>query len=79
MQIKTLKNPDGAYQAMKTALDKLVASSPTPSIPLKLHILKKPGTSSGNLENALNAYINSLDVPVRSRITFEVESFELSL
>ena len=74
VQIKTLKNPDGAFGAMKTAVDKLILQSPIDK-PLKLHILKKPGTSSETLRQSLDAYIRNL--PEKDRIELIIEEFEL--
>lgn len=56
VQIKTLKNPDGAIGAMKQAVDAL-ALLPTPPNGLKLHILKKPGSASNQLQASLSQYI----------------------
>jgi hypothetical protein len=56
VQIKTLKNPDGAYGAMKKAVDDL-AGLPNPPNELLLHILKKPGAASDQLKAALQDYI----------------------
>ena len=77
VQIKTLKNPDGAYNAMRKAVDDLILKSPTDK-ELKLHILKKPGSSSDQLSAALTNYINGLADEVRSRLSFVIEPFELA-
>ena len=76
VQIKSLKNPDGAIGAMKEAILKLRDNSPA-STPIKLHILKKPGTASDHLEDALLNYVNELGEQVSSRFTLEIQPFEL--
>jgi len=77
VQIKTLKNPDGAIGAMKKAIDDLIAFSPGPPNPkpLKLHILKKPGTSSSQLESALRDHIESS--PAADRLELVIQEFDL--
>jgi len=77
VQIKTLKNPDGAYGAMKKAVDALVALPDLPP-PNKrtLHILKKPGSASDNLKAALENYIEDF-VPANKRVTIVVDELEL--
>ena len=77
VQIKSLKNPDGAYGAMKKAVDALVNLSDLPSPNIRtLRILKKPGSASRQLQQQLQAYINSL--PANKRVTLEIEPFELT-
>jgi hypothetical protein len=75
VQVKTLKNPDGAYGAMKKAVDDLIDKSPTDK-PLKLHILKKPGSSSSGLQQSLESYIEGL--PDKDRFELIIEGFELA-
>lgn len=77
VQIKTLKNPDGAIGAMKKAVNDLITFSPGPPNPkpLKLHILKKPGTSSNQLEDALRAHIESSSAADRFELV--IQEFEL--
>jgi hypothetical protein len=70
------KNPDGAYQAMKNAVDALV-SLPSPPSGLKLHILKKPGSASGQVEQALRTYINNPTGTIRGRVQLIIDEFEL--
>jgi hypothetical protein len=80
VQIKTLKNPDGAYGAMKKAVDALAALPGHPDGPpgLKLHILKKPGSGSDLLDDALRDYIeNSPNARVR-QVVLEIQPFELT-
>ena len=76
VQIKSLKNPDGAVEAMKKAILKLRDSSPT-AAPIKLHILKKPGSGSDQLENSLLNYVSGLGEQVSSRFTLEIQPFDL--
>lgn len=78
VQIKTLKNPDGAIGAMRKAILELVDSA-TPSPPashaLRLHILKKPGSSSGQLQTDLDDFIE--DTPSAfGRVEVVIEEFE---
>jgi hypothetical protein len=77
IQIKTLKNPDGAYGAMKKAVDDLVAL-PDLEPPNKrtLHILKKPGSASGQLKSALENYIDEF-VPPNKKVTLVIDEFDL--
>jgi hypothetical protein len=74
VQIKTLKNPDGAYNAMKNAVDAL-ADLPNPPNGLKLHILKKPGSTSAQLQTSLDQYI--LNHPSGKHIDLVIQEFEL--
>lgn len=78
VQVKTLKNPDGAIGAMKKAVDELVSHSPGPPTPLKLHILTKPGSSSFQLEMALRDHIALLEGEGSTRIELLIETFELA-
>lgn len=50
VQIKTLKNPDGAISGMREAIDALM-QVPQPPNGLKLHILKTPGSGSSRLKS----------------------------
>lgn len=75
VQMKSLKNPDGAIQAMKDAIDALLDAAPTG--PARLHILKKPGTGSSSLESALTAYKESLDASQRDRLEIIIQSYDL--
>jgi hypothetical protein len=77
VQIKTLKNPDGAINAMKKAVDDLVEKSPGPPINLKLHILKKPGTTSEQLRTGLLEYIEN-KIGAQGRMTIVIDEFELT-
>lgn len=72
VQLKTLKNPDGAFSAMKKAVDALAALSDTTKN-LKLHINKKPGSTSTQLKASLDAYIETL--PTNNRITVIIEEY----
>jgi hypothetical protein len=59
--MKTLRNPDGAFQAMKKAIDKLADAIPTSApatVKAQLHSLKRPGSTSGQLKVAIDAYNN---------------------
>lgn len=75
LQIKTLKNPDGAYGAMKKAVDAL-GTLPSPPSVKKLHILKKPGTSSNQLRQQLDDYIATLAID--KKVTVVIQEFELT-
>ncbi|MBB5353988.1 hypothetical protein HNR46_004260 [Haloferula luteola] len=75
VQIKTLKNPDGAAGAMRKAVNDLITHSPADK-PLKLHILTKPGTSSAQLESALISHIQTTSAA--SRFELAIETFELA-
>ena len=77
VQIKTLKNPDGAIGAMKKAVNDLIEFSPGPPNPrpLRLHILKKPGTSSSQLESAIQSHID--DGTAADRFELIIQEFEL--
>ena len=77
VQIKSTKNPSasGHIAAMKLAIDKLILESPG-DVPLRLHILKKPGTDSNQLESALEAY-KALDSNVRNRVEILVEAYNI--
>jgi hypothetical protein len=77
VQIKTLKNPDGAFGAMKKAVDAL-ALLPSPPDGLKLHILKKPGSGSDQLETALRNYINTSPNQRVKQVQLEIQSYELA-
>ena len=68
--MKTLKNPDGAIDAMKQAIDKLIDESPGTAA-LRLHILKKPGTPSSQLFDALDDYIDFKGVDGRFELILE--------
>ncbi len=78
VQIKTVANPETAVQRMKTAIDDLITHSQGTPTPLRLHILKKPGTSSDQLQIALDAYRNTLPAANRDRLEVVIDSFELS-
>jgi hypothetical protein len=56
----------------------LITHSPGAPTPLKLHILKKPGTSSDQLQAALAAYRDEFPPLDRDRIEIIIDSFELS-
>lgn len=56
VQIKSLSNPDAAIDRMKLAMDDLLNAGSSDAAPLRLHILKKPGSSSDSLEQALIQY-----------------------
>ncbi|MBB5351458.1 hypothetical protein HNR46_001695, partial [Haloferula luteola] len=79
VQIKTLKNPDGAYGAMTKAVDALAGLPPPPSGPagLNLHILKKPGSGSDRLEEALLFYINNSNDARVKQVQVIIQEFEL--
>lgn len=77
VQVKTVANPATAAQRMKTAINQLIQHSPDAPKPLKLHILKKPGTVSDDLEMALANYIQNLPPANRDRIEVIIEAFEL--
>ena len=74
VQIKTLKNPDGAYNAMKNAVDALALLSNPPN-GLKLHILKKSGSGIDQLQTAHGHYI--LNHPSGKHIDLVIQEFEL--
>ena len=74
VQIKTLKNPDGALGAMKNAVDALT-DIPNPPNGLKLHILKKPGSGSAQLKTALDQYI--LTHPSGKQVDLIIQEFDL--
>lgn len=76
VQIKTLKNPDGALGAMKKAVDALI-NVPQPPNGLKLHVLKKPGSASDQLEASLLEYINNPNGPIQGRVQLVIDEFEL--
>ncbi|MCW1922551.1 hypothetical protein OKA05_08290 [Luteolibacter arcticus] len=74
VQIKSVKNPGGAIDGMKKAIDKLAASRPD-SGDLKLHILAKPGTDTAGLKSALDNYLGGK--PYESRFEVEIEFYDL--
>ncbi|MGD9746654.1 MAG: hypothetical protein AB7Q64_18115, partial [Verrucomicrobiales bacterium] len=76
VQIKTLKNPDGAYGAMTKALRKLAELPPPPNGRV-LHILKKPGSSSDQLKAALEEYIADPNGPIKGAVRLQIDPFEL--
>jgi len=76
VQIKTLKNPDGALGAMKKAVDAL-AALPSPPNGFKLHILKKPGSASNQLKTSLEDYIDNSDNPIIRSVKLSIEEFDL--
>ena len=75
VQVKTLSNPDGAYNRMKKAVKALI-DLPNPPNGLKLHILKRPNSSSAELEVDLAAYINGPEI--NGRVQLVVDEFELA-
>ena len=74
VQIKTLKNPDGAISAMRKAIDALMQVPPPPN-GLKLHILKKPGSGSSQLKPSLDQYIQNH--PSGKSVTVVIDEFDL--
>jgi hypothetical protein len=76
VQIKTLKNPDGAYGEMTEALRKLAALQALPNGRL-LHILKKPGSSSDQLKAALEVYIANPNGPIKGKVLLKIDPFDL--
>jgi hypothetical protein len=76
VQIKTLKNPDGAYGEMTEALRKLAALQSLPNGRL-LHILKKPGSSSDQLKAALEVYIANPNGPIKGKVLLKIDPFDL--
>ena len=62
---------------MREAIDDLIANSPGAPTPLKLHILKKPGTSSQQLDEALRAHILTLSQGNQDRLELVIEAYEL--
>ncbi|MBB5353990.1 hypothetical protein HNR46_004262, partial [Haloferula luteola] len=77
VQIKTLKNPDGAYGAMTKAL-RALADLPPPPNGRTLHILKKPGSSSDQLKAALEAYIADPNGPIKGAVQLKIDPFDLT-
>jgi hypothetical protein len=77
VQVKTLKNPNGAVGAMREAARKLVAVQP-PKNDYILHILKKPGSDSNQLRTALQDYIDDPNGPIQGRISIVLDEFELT-
>jgi len=75
VQIKSLKNPDGAFGAMKKAVDDLVKKSPD-NVALKLHILKKPGSGSDALETKLKTYVKDV-LRMDERFTIKITPYTL--
>jgi hypothetical protein len=76
VQIKSVKNPDGAIAAMIEAIDDLVLKSPN-GAQLKLHILKRPGASSAALDDALEAYL--VGKPYISRFEFIIDVYNIGI
>ena len=76
VQIKTTANPSssGNIAAMRKAIDKLVIEAP-PNSPLKLHILKKPGTDSAALESALIQY--RTDNSLVGRLELDIQPYNI--
>ena len=74
VQIKTLKNPDGALGAMKKAVDALMLV-PNPPNGLTLHILKKPGSGSDQLQTSLIQYIQNH--PSGKQVSLIIQEFDL--
>jgi hypothetical protein len=72
VQVKSLKNPDGAISAMKKAVDDLVEHSPA-GTDLKLHICKQPGSSSADLRPKLERYI--FDQGLKDRVELLIEEY----
>ncbi len=66
VQMKTLRNPDGAAAAMRKAIDKLISDTPA-GTSIRLHILKRPGTSSTALSQAIADHIGTKAPAVRAR------------
>jgi hypothetical protein len=64
---------------MKKAVDALAGLPPPPSGPagLKLHILKKPGSGSDQLEEALLFYIENSNDPRVKQVQVIIQEFEL--
>jgi hypothetical protein len=59
VQMKSLRNPEGAFSAMKKAIDKLAAAIPANAPAAKrvqLHIVKRPGSASAQLKAEIDAY-----------------------
>jgi hypothetical protein len=78
VQIKTLKNPDGAYNAMRKAVDALAdLTDLAPPNRRTLHILKKPGSASDNLLDSLQSYIDEF-IPIDRKVTVLIQEFELA-
>jgi hypothetical protein len=74
-QAKSVKNPDGAVEAMKEAIRKLRAQDPTDTAPLKLHIMKKPGTDSALLNTALYDFIDN--TPLEGRLEIIIQPYNI--
>ena len=74
VQVKTTSNPSstGNIRAMEISIVDLVEQSPTESTPLLLHILKKPGTDSTALKNALDNYL--IGKPYENRFEILIQS-----
>ncbi|GAA5121164.1 hypothetical protein GCM10023212_15900 [Luteolibacter yonseiensis] len=66
VQMKTLKNPDGAASAMKKAIDGLIGATPAGST-LQLHIVKRPGTTSEALKQAIADHIETKPQLIQER------------
>jgi hypothetical protein len=76
VQIKSVKNPDGAIAAMIEAIDDLVLKSPN-GAQLKLHILKRHGASSAALDDALEAYL--VGKPYINRFEFIIDAYNIGI
>ena len=76
VQAKTVRNPDGAVNAMQKAIDALASKASNSTTPLTLHIMKKPGTNSSALESALDIYKNA-NPNIRDRLQIIVEPYNI--
>jgi hypothetical protein len=76
VQVKTTKNPDGAYGAMRDAV-RALADLPSPPNQRTLHILKKPGTASEQLKANLEEYIADPNGPIKGTVMLKIDTFEL--
>jgi len=79
VQIKSTKNPSSSdhIRAMELAIDNLILQSPA-EVPLRLHILKKPGTDSSALELALSNY-KDLQPLTRNRVEILIETYNIGV
>ena len=73
VQAKSVKNPDGAIEAMREAIRKLRAQDPTDTVPLTLHIMKKQGTDSAALSSALEQF--KIDQGLVGRLNIIIKAY----
>ena len=66
VQMKSLRNPDAAIARMKEAIDDLIEKTP-PGTDLLLHIVKRPGSSSTALQQAIAEHLGTKATIVQTR------------